>query len=115
MTFIFLIPYWSTHIGKYIQQKTSQNPQHVLHKYIPSQDSNIVKLYKKKEKVKSEKITNHFEEYFEKKYPPDKEPNIRPKYNNEPIMPNWAFEILLFSFIDSIVAIVAIVAIATIY
>ena len=62
-----------------MQQNTSQKPHIILHKYNPPLDSNKVKLYKKKAKIKREVITNHLEAYFEKKYPPENEPKIRPK------------------------------------
>ena len=59
-----------------------------------------MKLYKKNAKINREEIINHFEEYFEKKYPPESEPKISPKYINEPIMPNSAFDILFLSLIS---------------
>ena len=63
-----------------------------------------MKLYKKNAKIKREVITNHFDAYLEKKYPPEKEPKMRPKYINEPIIPSSAFVILFLFFISVVPA-----------
>ena len=57
-----------------------------------------MKKYKKAHVDINEIIITHFDEYVEKIYPPDIEPNINPKYTKDPIVPNWILDKFLASF-----------------